>query len=113
MNTACFWNNALIYFSGNVYNTKDVYNAISKVKRTIADAGALEKYLANIQLDGGMVKWSKNAEEEVSVLWVQTQSMRSDMDKTKPWVWQMDATFSTNRLLYFTSLFLCLEDPYS
>ena len=87
--------------TGNVYQTKDVYNALGRIKQTIADVGKLEEYLANVQLEGGVVNWCKNQADEVSVLWVQTQSMRADVDKTKPWVWQCDTTFSTNRLETF------------
>jgi hypothetical protein len=90
----------------NVYNTKDVYNALGKIKQTIADVGKLEEYLANIQLEGGMVNWCKNDADEVSVLWVQTQTMRSDVDRTRPWVWQTDTTFSTNRLLNYCVKYL-------
>ena len=102
----------IIFFSfeGNVYNTKDVYNAVSKIKQNIADVGKLEEYLANIQLEGGRVNWSKNDAGEISVLWVQTQMMVSDMSRTKPWVWQTDATFSTNRLIQFNHIMSCEED---
>ena len=92
--------------TGNVYNTKDVYNALGKIKQTIADVGKLEEYLANIQLEGGMVNWCKNDADQVSVLWVQTQTMRSDVDRTRPWVWQTDTTFSTNRLLNYCVKYL-------
>merc|ERR1719318_602931 len=82
--------------TGNTYQTKDVYNALGRIKQTIADVEKLEKYLANVQLEGGIVNWCKNQADEVSVLWVQTQSMRADVERTKPWVWQCDTTFSTN-----------------
>ena len=83
--------------TGYQYTTKDVYNKIRKINQNINDAGKLEKYLADVQLEGGHVKWCKNDSGEVSVLWVQTQSMRSDVCRSRPWVWQTDTTFSTNR----------------
>ena len=85
--------------TGHVYGTKEVYNAVTRIKKNIADSGILEKYLANIQLEGGLVKWCKNQAGEVNVLWVQTQLMRADVAKTRPWVWQTDTTFSTNRFV--------------
>ena len=80
-----------------MYSTNDVYNAVSKLNQNIRDSGKLEKYLANVQLEGGCVNWHKNESGEVSVLWVQTRTMISDVSRTKPWVWQTDTTFSTNR----------------
>ena len=58
----------------NVYNTKDIQNAMQKLKRLIADGGVLENYLADIQADGGSVKWIKNQRGEVVVFWVQTRT---------------------------------------
>ena len=83
--------------TGNVYNAKDIQNAMQKLKRSIADGGVLENYLADIQADGGSVKWIKNQRGEVVVLWVQTRTMAHDVSVTKPFVWQTDTTFSTNR----------------
>ena len=89
--------------TGHQYTTKDVYNKIRKIRQNISDDGKLEKYLADVQLEGGQVKWCKNSTGEVSVLWVQTQAMRSDVCRTRPWVWQTDTTFSTNRSVYGVS----------
>ena len=83
--------------SGNTYGTKDVYNAMSKMKKALGDEGHLEKYLADVQLEGGKVNFQKNKAGKVSVLWVQTRSMRQDVERSKPWSWQFDTTFSTNR----------------
>ena len=80
-----------------VYKAKDIQNAMMKLKRAIADGGMLEKYLADIQTDEGDVKWSKNLKGEVEVLWIQTRSMAQDVARTRPYVWQTDTTFSTNR----------------
>ena len=76
-----------------------------KLKRAIADGGVLEKYLTDVQTDGGNVKWSKNSRGEVQVLWVQTRSMAQDVACTKPYDWQTHTTFVTNR---YRILFLCL-----
>ena len=90
--------------TGNVYGTKDVYNAITRIKKSLADVGQLEQYLSSVQLEGGQVKWSKNDANEVSVLWVQTRMMRADVAKTRPWVWQTDTTFSTNRFAFLANI---------
>ena len=78
-----------------------MYNALTKIKQNIAEVGKLEEYLANVQLEGGRVNWQKNDAGEISVLWIQTWIMASDVNRTKPWVWQTDTTFSTNRLLKY------------
>jgi hypothetical protein len=70
---------------------------MSKLNRSIADGGVLEKCLTDIQADGGDVKWNKNQAGEVTVLWVQKRSMSQDVSVTKPYVWQTDTTFGTNR----------------
>ena len=90
--------------TGNIYKAKDIQNAMVKLKRAIADGGVLEKYLTDVQTDGGNVKRSKNSRGEVQVLWVQTRSMAQDVACTKPYVWQTDTTFGTNR---YRILFLC------
>ena len=41
----------------------------------MADGGVLEKYLTDVQTDGGNVKWSKNPRGEVQVLWLQTRAL--------------------------------------
>jgi len=63
----------------------------------MADGGDLEKYLLSIVQEGGNVKWSKNETGEVDVSWIQTRTMVEDLNKTKPWLWQTDTTFSTNK----------------
>ena len=85
---------------GNTYGTKDVYNAVTKMRRVLGDESRLEKYLADVQLEGGLVKYKKNKAEQVAVLWVQTRTMRQDIERSKPWSWQTDTTFSTNRWIY-------------
>ena len=80
-----------------MYNAKDIQNMMYKLKRSIADGGVLEKYLADILADGGDVKWNKNQSGEITVLWVQTRSMAQDVCATKPYVWETDTTFGTNR----------------
>jgi hypothetical protein len=67
------------------------------MKKSLGDEGHLEKYLADVQLEGGLVNFQKNKAGQVSVLWVQTRSMRQDVERSKPWSWQFDTTFSTNR----------------
>ena len=67
------------------------------MEKSIGDGGLLEKYLADVQLEGGKVNWSKNKAGKVTVLWVQTRTMCQDVDRSKPWVWQTDTTFGTNR----------------
>lgn len=80
-----------------LYSSKDIYNNIMSCKKKVGDGGVLEKYLTDIQLEGGKVYWKKSDEGEVMVLWIQTKSMVIDVEKTKPFVWQTDTTFGTNR----------------
>jgi hypothetical protein len=80
-----------------IYGSKDIYNQVMKLKKKVADGGVLEKYLMNIQQEGGTVNWSKSESGEIVVLWIQTKSMAQDVQKTKPWLWQTDTTFGTNR----------------
>ena len=91
------YKNMTPFFPGNTYGTKDIYNAVSKMKKALGDEGNLEKYLADVQLEGGKVNYQKNQAGKVSVLWVQTRTMRQDVERSKPWSWQTDTTFSTNR----------------
>ena len=82
---------------GMIYGSKDIYNQVIKIKKRIADGGCLEKYFTEIELEGGTVKWKKSDAGDVVVLWIQTKSMDEDLNKTKPWLWQTDTTFGTNR----------------
>ena len=50
-----------------IYTAKDVYNQVMKIKKGTADGGHLEKYLTDIELNGGTVKWSKSESGEVLV----------------------------------------------
>ena len=80
-----------------IYSSKDIHNQVMKIKKKMADGGSLEKYLLDVTVKGGNVNWSKSDEGEVSVLFVQTQTMVEDVQKTRPWLWQCDTTFGTNR----------------
>ena len=61
--------------------------------------------MTDVQTDGGNVKRSKNSRGEVQVLWVQTRSMAQDAACTKPYVWQTDTTFGTNRYRILSFMF--------
>jgi hypothetical protein len=80
-----------------LYSTKDIYNRVMQQKRTVCDGGLLEKHLIGIQQEGGTVNWTKADSGEILVLYIQTKAMKEDIQKTKPFVWQMDTTFGTNR----------------
>ena len=84
-----------------IYTAKDIYNQVMKIKKGTADGDLLEKYLTDIELEGGTVKWSKSDTGEIVVLWIQTKSMVEDVHKTKPWLWQTDTTFGTNRSIFY------------
>ena len=88
------------YLLGMIYSSKDIYNQVMKLKKTMADGGHLEKYLMEIRLEGGTVDWHKSETGEILALWIQTKTMLSDVQKTKPWLFQTDTTFSTNRFNY-------------
>ena len=96
--------------TGNLYKAKDIQNAMVKLKRAMADGGVLEKYLTDVQTDGGNVKWSKNPRGEVQVLWLQTRAMAKYVASTKPYVWQTDTTFGTNRYMILFVRFILIEN---
>ena len=82
-----------------IYSSKDVYNVVMKMKKAMLDGGALEQYLLKITQEGGTVNWTKSdgGEGEVEVLFIQTKMMKQDLQQTKPWLFQTDTTFKTNR----------------
>ena len=84
-------------YLGMIYSSKDVYNAVKKMRKTMLDGGALEQYLLNITQEGGTVNWTKSDGGEVEVLFIQTKTMKRDLQQTKPWLFQTDTTFKTNR----------------
>ena len=84
-------------FPGMIYSSKDVYNQVIKLKRKLMDGGSLESFLSDVQLEGGNVNWSKGGTGETVVLWIQTKTMAEDVQKTRPWLFQTDTTFKTNK----------------
>ena len=80
-----------------IYSSKDVYNQVIKLKRKLMDGGSLESFLSDVQLEGGNVNWSKGGTGETVVLWIQTKTMAEDVQKTRPWLFQTDTTFKTNK----------------
>lgn len=89
-----------------IYSSKDIYNHALKLQKKMADSGVLEKYLTQVEVEGGTVNWTRSElGEEVTVLWIQTKDMKDDILRTKPHIWQTDTTFGTNRYLSFIDLF--------
>ena len=82
---------------GMIYSSKDVYNQVMKLKRKMLDGGSLETFLSDIQQEGGNVSWSKGETGEIVVLWIQSKTMAQDVQKTRPWLFQTDTTFNTNK----------------
>ena len=73
-----------------------------RLKQKVDDGGILEENLREIVQDNGEVNWHKNPDSGyVEVLFIQTSSMRSDIDRTRPYIWQCDTTFKTNRYTIF------------
>ena len=87
--------------TGNIFGTKDIYNHLAKFKKSMMDGDVLEKYLARVETEGGTVKWKKSSDDKVVVLWIQTYSMKKDIARSKPWLFQTDTTFGTNRFVHF------------
>lgn len=84
--------------TGFTFTSKDTQNLINKIKSTIKDGDVLEKHLAEIQVNGGEVKWSKDLQSGlIDCLWIQTHTMKSDVARSRPNTWQQDTTFGTNR----------------
>ena len=39
-----------------IYSSKDIYNHALKLQKKMADSGVLEKYLTQVEVEGGTVK---------------------------------------------------------
>ena len=76
---------------------KDAQNLIRKIKQTLPEDHGLRKHLSDIVTEGGDVQYSLDGDGFVDVLWVQTPSMRQEVAKNRPFLFQADTTFGTNR----------------
>ena len=68
-------------------------NLIKKINDNETDNQKAEDILGKIQDAGGRVAYTKNSENFVDVLWIQTADMVHMLNKEKPRLFQNDTTF--------------------
>ena len=79
--------------TGKEFTGQDVRNLIKTINENDIDKPKAEDILASIKDAGGRVFYSKNDENKVSVLWIQTADMVNMLEKEKPRLFQNDTTF--------------------
>ena len=80
------------------FKPKDAQNIIRKVRQTLPDSKNMKEHLTNILVEGGDVQYSLDEDSgEVNVLYVQTKLMRDEVAHSRPYLWQADTTFNTNK----------------
>ena len=79
--------------TGKLYSGQDVRNLIKKINDNETDNPKAEDILGKIQDAGGRVAYTKNSENFVDVLWIQTADMVHMLNKEKPRLFQNDTTF--------------------
>ena len=80
------------------FKPKDAQNIIRKIRQTLPDSTDIKEYLSNILVEGGDVQYALDKDSgEVDVLYVQTKLMRDEVAHSRPYLWQADTTFNTNK----------------
>ena len=79
--------------TGKIFSGRDVRNLIKKIEDNDLNPPKAEDILAKIKDAGGRVSYTKNAENLVDVLWIQTADMVNMLGKEKPRLFQNDTTF--------------------
>ena len=80
-----------------IFEFHDAQNLIRKIRRTLPEDHGLRQHLADMVTEGGEVQYSIDKDGLVDVLWLQTPLMREEIAKTRPFLFQADSTFGTNR----------------
>ena len=76
---------ALSERTGILYSYQDVYNIVKRISDD-ESSEPIEEYLAGIRASGGTVLYrKKNGTNDVSVLFVQTHSMKQQLSLQKNW----------------------------
>ena len=79
--------------TGKSYNGQDVRNIIKKISETDINSPKAEEILAKIKDGGGVVSYSRDNNNFVDVLWIQTADMVNMLKNEKPRLFQHDTTF--------------------
>ena len=83
--------------TGESYNSKDVKNLLTKVKKKETEVDGLEKHLDEVRRNGGTVLVDKDKKTGyVNAMLVQTKEMKDMLSRVKPTVFENDTTFGTN-----------------
>ena len=79
--------------TGKDFTRKDVNNLMMKLDEKETEKPAVEKVLGDIQDAGGLVRYSRDAENSVDVLFLQTSDMKQMLKEEKLRLFQCDTTF--------------------
>ena len=79
--------------TGKSYNGQDVRSIIKKISETDINSPKAEEILAKIKDGGGVVSYSRDNNNFVDVLWIQTADMVNMLKNEKPRMFQHDTTF--------------------
>ena len=79
--------------TGKIFSGRDVRNLIKKIEDNDLNPPKAEDILAKIKDAGGRVSYTKNTENLVDVLWIQTADMVNMLGQEKPRLFQNDTTF--------------------
>ena len=86
--------------TGKQYNGQDVRNLIKKIDESDLCKPKAEEILGKIKDAGGNVLFTKDANKQVDVLWIQTADMVNMLKKEKPRLFQNDTTFGKFEALF-------------
>ena len=79
--------------TGKEYNRQDIQNLTRKLSEKDDENPSVEAILGNIQDNGGNVNYSRDENQCVDVLMIQTHDMIDLLKQEKPRVFQSDTTF--------------------
>ena len=79
--------------TGKNYNGQDVRNLIKKIGESDLSTPKAEEILGRIKDAGGVVSYTRDSNNFVDVLWIQTADMVDMLKKERPRLFQHDTTF--------------------
>ena len=83
--------------TGREYNRQDVQNLTRKLSEKDEEPPSVEAILGNIQDNGGNVSYSRDENNCVDVLMIQTHDMVDLLKRENPRVYKSDTTFGTSK----------------
>lgn len=83
--------------TGKPFKAQDVFNIVTQINKGLeGEKESIEEVLAQIKEDGGDAKWKKkDGSNDVKALLVQTATMKANLARSKPMVFETDTTFGT------------------